>query len=148
MLLSCPIWRSNQHLKIFYKVKRRREFIFNYLERGFVWLFTQFNNETNVMQSLLSKEETTWRIIPRTVIDTCGVKSSACKIVLHVHRYNSKINQKIRIISEQKKSLVFTCNHLSVKIIVEDLRFNCETIRRENSESQGEMKKIGEHRKN
>lgn len=148
MLLSCPIWRRNQHLKIFYKVKRRREFIFNYLERGFVWLFTQFNNETNVMQSLLSKEETTWRIIPRTVIDTCGVKSSACKIVLHVHRYNSKINQKIRIISEQKKSLVFTCNHLSVKIIVEDLRFNCETIRRENSESQGEMKKIGEHRKN
>lgn len=100
------------------------------------------------MQSLLSKEETTWRIIPRTVIDTCGVKSSACKIVLHVHRHNSKINQKIRIISEQKKSLVFTCNHLSVKIIVEDLRFNCETIRRENSESQGEMKKIGEHRKN
>lgn len=148
MLLSCQIWRSNQHLKIFYKVKRRREFIFNYLERGFVWLFTQFNNETIVMQSLLSKEETTWRIIPRTVIDTCGVKSSACKIVLHVHRYNSKINQKIRIISEQKKSLVFTCNHLSVKIIVEDLRFNCETIRRENSESQGEMKKIGEHRKN
>lgn len=148
MLLSCPIWRRNQHLKIFYKVKRRREFIFNYLERGFVWLFTQFNNETNVMQSLLSKEETTWRIIPRTVIDTCGVKSSACKIVLHVHRYNSKIIQKIRIISEQKKSLVFTCNHLSVKIIVEDLRFNCETIRRENSESQGEMKKIGEHRKN
>lgn len=105
MLLSCQIWRSNQHLKIFYKVKRRREFIFNYLERGFVWLFTQFNNETNVMQSLLSKEETTWRIIPRTVIDTCGVKSSACKIVLHVHRYNSKINQKIRIISEQKKIL-------------------------------------------
>lgn len=99
------------------------------------------------MQSLLSKEETTWRIIPRTVIDTCGVKSSACKIVLHVHRYNSKINQKIRIISEQKKSLVFTCNHLSVKIIVEDLRFNCETIRRENSESQGEMKKIGEHKR-
>lgn len=148
MLLSCQIWRSNQHLKIFYKVKRRREFIFNYLERGFVWLFTQFNNETTVMQSLLSKEETTLRIIPRTVIDTCGVKSSACKIVLHVHRYNSKINQKIRIISEQKKSLVFTCNHLSVKIIVEDLRFNCETIRRENSESQGEMKKIGEHRKN
>lgn len=59
-----------------------------------------------------------------------------------------KLTKKKKIESLAKKTLVFTCNHLSVKIIVEDLRFNYETIRRENSESQGEMKKIGELRKN
>lgn len=60
------------------------------------------------------------------------------------------IIQKLRkkLESLAKKTMVFTCNHLSVKIIVEDLRFNYETIRRENSDSQGEMKKIGELRKN
>lgn len=89
-------------------------------------------------------------IITCIVTDTCGVISSACKAVLHVYRHNSKINKKLESLAKKKKkkSLVFTCNHLSVKIIVEDLRFNYETIRRENSESQGEMKKIGEQRKN